>query len=111
MFVLLKPGPRRPIDAVMADIQNRVDQAVPGLRVATAQLMEDLIGDLTAVPQPVEVKLYAIDPAALAPAARSLAAVIAKVPGIVSVQDGIVIAGDGLNIRWTRPAPRSRGST
>jgi len=99
MFVLLKSGPRRPIEAVMTDVQTQVDQAVPGLRVATAQLMEDLIGDLTAVPQPVEVKLYATDPAALAPAARSIAAVIAKVPGIVSVQDSIVIAGDGLNIR------------
>ena len=98
IFVLLKGFPRRPIEAVMTEVQDKVDQAVPGLSVATAQLMEDLIGDLTAVPQPVEVKLYATDPAALAPAARSIAAAIAKVPGLVSVQDGIVIAGDGLNI-------------
>jgi len=97
-FVRLTTGPRRPIDAVMADVQDQVDRSVPGLRIATAQLMEDLIGDLTAVPQPIEVKLFATDPAALAPAARKLADAIAKVPGIVSVQDGIVIAGDGLNI-------------
>jgi len=97
-FVRLKTGPRRPIEAVMTDVQDKVDQSVPGLRIATAQLMEDLIGDLTAVPQPIEVKLYANDPAALAPAARKLAAAIAKVQGVVSVQDGIVIAGDGLNI-------------
>ena len=98
-FIRLKPGPRRPIEAVMAEVQDKVDQAVPGLRIATAQLMEDLIGDLTAVPQPIEVKLYARDPAALAPAARKIAAAIAKVTGVVSVQDGIVIAGDGLNIQ------------
>ena len=98
MFIRLKSGPRRPIEAVMTDVQNQVTQAVPGLRVATAQLMEDLIGDLTSVPQPIEVKLYATDPTALAPAARSIAAAIKKVPGVVSVQDGIVIAGDGLNI-------------
>jgi len=97
-FVRLKTGPRRPIETVMADVQDKANQAVPGLRIATAQLMEDLIGDLTAVPQPIEVKLYANDPAALAPAARKLAAAIAKVQGVVSVQDGIVIAGDGLNI-------------
>ena len=98
-FVRLKTGPRRPIETVMTEVQDKVDQAVPGLRIATAQLMEDLIGDLTAVPQPIEVKLYANDPAALAPAARKLAAAIAKVQGVVSVQDGIVIAGDGLNIQ------------
>ena len=98
-FVRLKPGPRRPIETVMAEVQDKVDQSVPGLRVATAQLMEDLIGDLTAVPQPIEVKVYASDPAALAPAARKLAAAVATVPGVVSVQDGIVIAGDGLTIQ------------
>jgi len=98
-FVRLKAGPRRPIETVMAEVQGKANQTVPGLRIATAQLMEDLIGDLTAVPQPIEVKLYANDPAALAPAARKLAAAIAQVQGVVSVQDGIVIAGDGLNIQ------------
>ena len=97
-FVRLKSGPRRPIEAVMAHVQDDVGRAVPGLNIATAQLMEDLIGDLTAVPQPIEVKLFANDPTALAPAARKLAAAIARVSGVVSVQDGIVIAGDGLTI-------------
>ena len=101
-FVLLKGPPRRPISAIMAEVQDRVDRAVPGLHVALAQLMEDLIGDLTAVPQPIEVKLFASDPAQLPPAARQIAAAISKVAGVVSVQDGIVIAGDGLNIRVER---------
>ncbi len=98
-FVRLKTGPRRPIETVMAEVETKAGQFVPGLHIATAQLMEDLIGDLTAVPQPIEIKLFSNDPAQLAPAARTLAAAIAKVPGVVSVQDGIVIAGDGLNIK------------
>jgi len=98
-FVRLKSGPRRPITTVMTEVQDKINQSVPGLKVALSQLMEDLIGDLTAVPQPVEVKLFANDPAQLDPAARKLAAAIAKQKGIVSVQDGIVIAGDGLNIQ------------
>jgi multidrug efflux pump subunit AcrB len=98
-FVRLKSGPRRPVETVMAEVQGKVNQSVPGLTVALAQLMEDLIGDLTAVPQPIEVKLFANDPAALNPAARKLAAAMAKVKGIVSVLNGIVIAGDGLNIQ------------
>ena len=98
-FVLLKSGQRRPITTVMAEVQDKISQSVPGLNVALSQLMEDLIGDLTAVPQPVEVKLFANNPAQLAPAAKALAAAVAKLPGLVSVRDGIVIAGDGLNIR------------
>ena len=49
-FIRLKSGTRRPVDVVMEDIRGRVEQQVPGLSVEMAQLMEDLIGDLTAVP-------------------------------------------------------------
>ena len=98
-FVLLKRGSRKPIEQVMADVQDRINQAVPGLEVDTSQLIEDEIGDLTAVPQPIEVKLFAADPSRLAAVAEGLAPRLAKVPGLVSVRDGIVVAGDGLNIR------------
>ena len=108
-FVLLRSGPRRPIETVMAEVQDKVDHSVPGLSIATAQLMEDLIGDLTAVPQPVEVKLFANDPAQLAPAAKKLAAAMVKVPGLVAVRDGIVIAGDGLNIHIDPPRAAIEG--
>ena len=42
--------------------------------------------------------LFANDPALLAPAAKAIVAKLAKVPGLVAVRDGIVIAGDGFNI-------------
>ena len=35
---------------------------MPGLEIETAQLMEDLISDLTSVPEPVVIKLYSQDP-------------------------------------------------
>ena len=60
-FVRLKPLPRRGIDEVMAEVRQTVKAEVPGLDTEVLQLMEDLIGDLTAVPQPVEVKLFADD--------------------------------------------------
>ena len=37
---------------------GRIQHQVAGLEVETAQLIEDLIGDLTAVPQPIEIKLF-----------------------------------------------------
>ncbi|HJV35441.1 efflux RND transporter permease subunit, partial [Geomonas sp.] len=60
-FIRLKPLPRRPIEEVMDEIRGKVEKQVPGLQIELAQLMEDLIGDLTAVPQPIEVKLFGDD--------------------------------------------------
>ena len=72
---------------------------MPGLSVELAQLMEDLIGDLTAVPQPIEIKLSAADPSVLIAQARKVAAAIGEVPGVVEVRSGVVLAGDALDIR------------
>lgn len=97
-FIRLKAGNRRPVEVVMEDIRTRVEQQVPGLSVEMAQLMEDLIGDLTAVPQPVEIKLFADTPDKLGAAARSVAARIAKIDSVVGVRNGINPAGDALEV-------------
>ncbi len=68
------------------------------MQVELAQLMEDLIGDLTSVPQPIEVKLYATDPAALIPQARKVAAAIGQVKGVVEVKSGVRLAGDAIDV-------------
>jgi CzcA family heavy metal efflux pump len=101
-FIRLKSGKRRPVTVVMEDVRARVEAEVPGLNVEMAQLMEDLIGDLTAVPQPVEIKLFAPNPAQLPTLARAVAAKIASVPGIVSVRNGINPAGDALIVHVGR---------
>ncbi|WP_346840122.1 efflux RND transporter permease subunit [Microbulbifer sp. SAOS-129_SWC] len=97
-FVRLKPFPRPPIGQVMDQIRSRIEQQVPGIELEMALLMEDLIGDLTAVPQPIEIKLYGEDFDQLMKTAPKVAAAIEKVPGIVDVQDGVVLAGDAVNI-------------
>ena len=101
-FIRLKATGRRPVDDVMNEIRGKVESQVPGLSVEMAQLMEDLIGDLTAVPQPVEVKLFSDNPARLAALATDVADRIGKVPGVVDVRNGINPAGDALVIRVDR---------
>jgi CzcA family heavy metal efflux pump len=98
-FIRLKSGNRQPIEQVMAQIRHQVETQVPGLKIELAQLMEDLIGDLVAVPQPIEIKLYADDESLLETTARKVAGVIGKVRGVVDVKDGIVPAGDALEVR------------
>ena len=95
-FIRLKDGKRRPVEVVMDDIRSRVEHDVPGLTVEMAQLMEDLIGDLTAVPQPVEIKIFADTPELLNRAAQDVAVRIARINGVVDVRNGINPAGDAL---------------
>ncbi|MDP9045049.1 MAG: efflux RND transporter permease subunit, partial [Pseudomonadota bacterium] len=101
-FIRLKSTGRRPVDVVMDDIRSRVEHQVPGLSIEMAQLMEDLIGDLTAVPQPVEIKLFSDHPAQLATLAPRIAQRLGKVAGVVDVRDGINLAGDALQIHVDR---------
>ncbi len=97
-FIRLKSGSRRNIEAVMAEVRQKVQSNVPGLEIETAQLMEDLIGDLTAVPEPIEVKLFGYDPKVLSDSAIKVGDAIAKIPGVVEVVDGQRVAGDTLQI-------------
>ena len=97
-FVRLKPDHDRATDEVMSDVRARIEHGVPGVDIELAQLMEDLIGDLTAVPQPIEIKLYAVDPRGLGTQADEVAKAIADVPGVVDIKNGLQLAGDALNV-------------
>ena len=108
-FIRLKGGSRRPIEDVMTDIRQQVQAKVPGLEIETLQLMEDLIGDLTAVPQPIEIKLFGDDPAQLETAAGRVAGAIGKVNGVVEVVDGLRVAGDAITVRVRPGAARQQG--
>lgn len=101
-FVRLKPLPRRPIKEVQDEVEQKVAQHVPGLDIETAQLMEDLIGDLTGRPQPVVVNLYSDDQAVLNDLAGKVTAALGKVDGVKEVRSGIIPAGDALNIEVDR---------
>ena len=98
-FVRLKPHHSKPTEEVAAAVAGEVAAKVPGVEVEVAQLIEDLIGDLTAVPQPIEVKLYASDPNILYGQAKKVAAVIGQINGVIEVKDGVRLAGDALDVQ------------
>ena len=97
-FVRLKNGARPATETVMEQIREQVAAKVPGLDIDVSQLLEDMIGDLTAVPQPIEVKLFSDNVAQLDASAKKVAAQLGRIPGIVSVRDGINPAGDALEV-------------
>lgn len=110
-FVRLRPFPRRGIQAVMDEVRAKIRARVPGVDVEMALLMEDLIGDLTAVPQPIEIKVFSDDAALLGLVAPAVAKAIGKLRGVVDVRSGIVLAGDAIDVRVDRDAAALEGMT
>lgn len=110
-FIKLKPDHVRHTADVMSDVRARIARNVPGVQVEVAQVMEDLIGDLTAVPQPIEVKLYGDDVDTLLPLANRVASALAGVAGLVDVKSGAQVAGDALDVRIDQAAAAAEGVT
>jgi CzcA family heavy metal efflux pump len=90
--VRLKQQRSRSIDEIMDDVRKRILAVVPGVHIEFSQVLQDLIGDLSGVPQPIEVKVFGADQATIEATARRVAAEIATVAGVVDVFDGIVMS-------------------
>jgi len=79
----------RGIDAVMEDIRQKINHSEPELNVEFTQMLQDNIGDLSNAPEPIQVKLFADDPAVLNKAGIEVGAAIQKIPGVVDVLNGV----------------------
>src|SRR5262249_26031119 len=60
--VRLKRDRSRSIDAVIKDVREKVSNKYPQLDVDFKQVLQDMIGDLTGAPEPMEIKLFSQDP-------------------------------------------------
>jgi len=77
--VKLKDDRSRGIDEVIEEVRSKVKAEEPALDVEFIQILQDMIGDLTSAPQPVQIKLFAQDQALLADWAPKVADSISKV--------------------------------
>jgi CzcA family heavy metal efflux pump len=87
--IKLKRDRKRSVDAVIADVREKVTDQEPMLQVEFPQLLQDMIGDLTSAPEPVVIKLFCQDPAVLREWAPRVGDAIKKVKGVVEVLNGI----------------------
>jgi CzcA family heavy metal efflux pump len=90
--VRLKPDRTRSIYSVIDSVRARVLHNVPGVNVEFSQMLQDLIGDLSGTPEPVEVKVFGSDEHTIEATARAVAARLRQIPGLVDVFDGIVLS-------------------
>ena len=61
------------IDDVMADVRAKIKATEPELDVEFTQVLQDMIGDLSNAPEPIQIKIFANDPAMLAQLVPGLA--------------------------------------
>jgi CzcA family heavy metal efflux pump len=87
--VKLKRERTRGVEEVTSELRDKIAEEYPMLEVEFVQLLQDMIGDLTGAPEPVEIKLYSQDAAQLHEWAPKVAEAISKVNGVVDVLDGI----------------------
>ena len=89
ILVKLKAKRDRGIDEIMSDVRADIKKEEPALDVDFIQVLQDMIGDLTSSPKPIEIKLFSQDPKLLEAWAPKVAEAIGKIPGVVDLLNGI----------------------
>jgi len=89
ILVKLKAKRDRDIEEIMADIRADIKKEEPALDVDFIQVLQDMIGDLTSAPQPIEIKLFSQDPKQLEEWAPKVGEAIGKIDGVVDLLNGI----------------------
>ena len=110
-LVKLKARRKRSTTDVIDDLRERIHDAEPALHTEFPGVLGDLIGDLTWSPNPVEIKIFTNDTEVLKKKAAQIAREIETIPGVVDVNDGLVVAGPSLRIHVRDDAAVRAGLT
>ena len=89
ILVKLRAKRDRGIEEIIAEVRARVKQEEPALDIEFVQVLQDMIGDLTSAPEPIQIKLFSQDPKQLEEWAPKVAEAIGKIEGVVDVLNGI----------------------
>jgi len=91
IVVRLKPFSERHRDifAVMDEARERINEALPRLRIEFVQILSDVINDLAGNPRPIEIKLFGERLEELESYGRRLAAQMEGIAGLEDLYDGV----------------------
>lgn len=87
--VKLKSKRSRGIDEVIADVREEVKKTEPELDIEFTQVLQDMIGDLSNSPEPIQIKAFSTNPDLLHRLGPQIGDAIGKIQGVVDVQNGV----------------------
>jgi CzcA family heavy metal efflux pump len=107
--VMLKSHRSRGVEEIIGDIRAQINKQYPMLDTDFTQVLQDMIGDLTSSPDPIEVKLFSPNPDLLAQWGPKVGDAIKKLPSVVDVKNGIEDTISGPAVVWSvDPATAAR---
>ncbi len=100
-LVRLKADRERGIDEVISDLRKQINGAYPQLDIEFIQVLQDMIGDLSNSPEPIEMKMFCQDPAVLKKWAPKVGDRIKKIEQVKDVKNGIenTVSGSAIVMR------------
>jgi multidrug efflux pump subunit AcrB len=98
--VMLKPQRSRGVEDVIADVREKVNRQYPQLDTDFHQVLEDMIGDLTSSPDPIQIKLFSENLELLKLWSPKVAEAIKTIPAVKDLKNGIedTISGPALTM-------------
>jgi CzcA family heavy metal efflux pump len=111
--VRLKQKRNRDVEAVIKEVRGKVNEQYPQLDVEFIQILQDMIGDLTSSPEPIEIKLFSPDPKLLAEWGPKVGDKIKKIKVVADVKNGIenTISGSAIVVHVDPAAAARAGFT
>ena len=97
-LIQLKKKRNHTTDEVIETIRQKIEATQPALRIDFGQVIGDMLGDLMASVQPVEIKIFGTDKKTLQNLSLQTSTIVQNIKGTADVFDGIVIAGPTISI-------------
>jgi CzcA family heavy metal efflux pump len=98
-LIQLKKERKRSTEDVIADIRKQIQSTQPALKIDFGQVIGDMLGDLMASVQPIEIKVFGDNIQRLHDLSQQIAEIVGNVQGAADVFNGIVISGPSVSIR------------
>jgi multidrug efflux pump subunit AcrB len=97
-LIHLKDDRKRSTVDVIDDIRKKIEATQPALQIDFGQVIGDMLGDLMASVQPIEIKIFGSDQKTLNELAKKVAGEVEKIEGVEDVFDGVIIAGPSIEV-------------
>ncbi|HTU46587.1 MAG TPA: efflux RND transporter permease subunit [Bryobacteraceae bacterium] len=111
--VKLKSHRSRGVEEVIADVREKVNTQFPQLDTDFTQILQDMIGDLTSSPDPIEIKLFSENLQLLEQWGPKVGDAIKAIPGVKDVKNGIedTISGPAITFKVDQSVAARAGFT